>query len=432
MIEGSGGNKTRLRVLVLGAEGLIGRAVCEALQAAGHRPVRGIRRRQGSGGAGVDHVYVDFAQDTHPADWQARLLGIDAVVNAVGIFAEHGAQTFRRIHTQTPRALFAACREAGIARVVQVSALGADEHASSRFHRSKRAGDAALHAMVPGGTVLQPSLVFGAAGASSRMLMLLAWLPLAVLPGGGRQRIQPIHVEDLAALVVRLLEDDRRPACLAAVGPHALSLARYLALLRHALGGGRLRVIGVPTAWLARLGRLDGHWVDREALVMLDRGNTADAAPAVRRLGGEPRPPRRFLSRAEAADLRVLIAWRVWAVAGRTAVALVWLVTGVLSLGLYPVAGSLALLARVGLTGPFAQVALYGAALLDLALGLGTLLLRRQALRWAYLAQVALIVSYTAIITVALPEFWLHPFGPILKNLPMLALLGMLYATERR
>jgi uncharacterized protein YbjT (DUF2867 family) len=421
-----------MRVLVLGAEGLIGRAVCDALQAAGHRPIRGVRPRHGSRGAGVDRVYVDFAHDTHPADWQVRLLGVDAVVNAVGIFAEHGAQTFRRIHTQTPRALFAACREAGITRVVQISALGADEHATSRFHRSKRAGDASLHAMVPSGTVLQPSLVFGASGASSRMLMLLAWLPLAVLPDGGRQPVQPIHVDDLAALVVRLLEDDARPPRLAAVGPLPLSLARYLALLRHALGGGRLRVLAVPSGWLARLGRIGGGWVDREALAMLDRGNTADAALAAQWLGRPPRAPRQFLSRAEAADLRVLLGWRAWGALGRVAVALTWLFTGAVSLGLYPVRASLALLAQVGLHGGFAQVALYGAALLDLALGLGTLLLHGRALRLAYLAQAALIVSYTAIITVALPAFWLHPFGPILKNLPMLALIGALYATERR
>ena len=375
---------------------------------------------------------MDFAHDTHQTDWLPRLRGIDAVVNAVGIFAEHGAQTFRRIHTQTPRALFAACRAAGITRAVQISALGADEHATSRFHRSKRAGDAALHAMVPSGTVLQPSLVFGAAGASSRMLMLLAWLPLAVLPGSGRQRIQPIHVDDVAALIVRLLEDEARPPSLAAVGPQPLSLAHYLSVLRRALGGGRLRVLGIPTAWLAHFGRLGGHWVDREALAMLDRGNAADAGPATRWLGHSPRPPRLFLSRAEAADMRVLLAWRVWAQVARVAVALVWLVTAVLSLGVYPVAGSFDLLDQVGLHDPLASAALYGGALLDLVLGIATLALRGRALRITYLAQVALILSYTGIISIALPAFWLHPFGPILKNLPMLALIGALYATERR
>jgi hypothetical protein len=130
--------------------------------------------------------------------------------------------------------------------------------------------------------------------------------------------------------------------------------------------------------------------------------------------------------------MRVLLAWRVWSLVGRIAVALVWLVTAALSLGLYPVEDSFALLAQVGLHGPMASAALYGGALLDLALGIATLALRGRALRMTYLAQVALILSYTAIITIALPAFWLHPFGPILKNLPMLALIGALYATERR
>jgi hypothetical protein len=264
------------------------------------------------------------------------------------------------------------------------------------------------------------------------MLMLLAWLPLAVLPGSGRQRIQPIHVDDVATLVVRLLEDERRPDCLAAVGPQPLSLARYLGVLRHALGGRRLRVLGIPTAWLARFGRLGGHWVDREALAMLDRGNTADVAATTQWLGHPPRPPRLFLSRAEATDMQGLLAWRVWSLVGRAAVALVWLATAVLSFGVYPVAGSLALLDHAGLRGPMAYAALYGGGLLDLALGIATLALRGRALRLAYLAQITLILSYTAIITVALPVFWLHPFGPILKNLPMLALIGALYATERR
>lgn len=424
------GDEAGLRVLVLGADGLIGRAVCAALRAAGHRPVRGIRRKQPSDRPGVGRVYVDFAHDVQPADWLPRLGQVDAVVNAVGIFAEHGAQTFRRIHVEAPRALFIACREAGIARVIQLSALGADAHARSRFHRSKRAADTALLTLVPSGTVLQPSLVFGRDGASSRLLMTLARLPLAVLPNGGRQHVQPIHVDDLAALVVRLLEQTSPPARLAAVGPRPITLARYLAILRHALGGGHLRVLAVPSAWLARLGKLGGRWLDPEALAMLERGNTADVEPVIAYLGHAPRPPRAFLDAASAADLRILLAWRAFAGLGRVAVALVWLVTGLVSLGLYPVRDSLALLARVGLTGMPAWIALYAAATLDLAYGIATLVLRRR--RWLYLLQALTIVSYTLIISVDLPEFWLHPYGPILKNLPLLVLIGALYATEPR
>ena len=83
-------------------------------------------------------------------------------------------------------------------------------------------------------------------------------------------------------------------------------------------------------------------------------------------------------------------------------VALVGLVTGILSLGVYPVSESYALLARVGLYGLTATVALYGAAGLDLALGIGTLVLRRRL--WLWRAQIALIAAYSLIIAFALPE----------------------------
>ncbi|MDQ4147499.1 MAG: DoxX-like family protein, partial [Pseudomonadota bacterium] len=91
---------------------------------------------------------------------------------------------------------------------------------------------------------------------------------------------------------------------------------------------------------------------------------------------------------------------------------------------------SYALLAHVGLTGWLATLALYGAALLDLALGIAILVCKRRRLLW--IAQVAVIFSYMGIISLRIPEFWLHPFGPILKNLPMLAAIWILYELERR
>ena len=87
------------------------------------------------------------------------------------------------------------------------------------------------------------------------------------------------------------------------------------------------------------------------------------------------------------------------------------------------------MLARVGLTGAVAHVALYGAALMDLAFGLGVFLMRDR--RWLWRAQMALIIGYSIIITIKLPEYWLHPFAPLLKNLPMLAAIVMLHEFEK-
>jgi hypothetical protein len=110
--------------------------------------------------------------------------------------------------------------------------------------------------------------------------------------------------------------------------------------------------------------------------------------------------------------------------------AAVWLVAGVVSMGIYPIDESYALLARVGITGSLAPPALYGAAALDIAFGLGTLFLRDRRFLW--IAQVILIGVYTVAITFFLPEFWLHPFGPLIKNLPILAVILLLYELEKR
>jgi hypothetical protein len=115
----------------------------------------------------------------------------------------------------------------------------------------------------------------------------------------------------------------------------------------------------------------------------------------------------------------------------RWSIAIMWLVSGFVSLGLYPVDSSLRLLALTGITTEWmAYAALYGAALLDIAFGVAIFALRGRPSLW--LAQIAVVVVYTAILTAYLPELWLEPFGPVLKNLPVLAALGVLYAAEER
>jgi hypothetical protein len=168
--------------------------------------------------------------------------------------------------------------------------------------------------------------------------------------------------------------------------------------------------------------------LDRESLGMLLRGNTAAASDVTALLGRPPRAVESFVEPPFASALanEARLAWLL--PLARTAVAFVWIVTGIVSLGVYPVEESYALLGRVGLTGGAATLALYGAALLDLAFGVGTLAMRRR--RWLYRAQMVLIVGYMAIITLCLPEYWLHPYGPLTKNLPRLAVILMLHEFE--
>ena len=163
---------------------------------------------------------------------------------------------------------------------------------------------------------------------------------------------------------------------------------------------------------------------------MLLRGNTAPAEPFARLLGRPPRAVDEFIAADDAPALRTQALLALWLPVLRVALAVMWLWTAAVSLGLYPIQDSLALLARVGLHGTSATLALYGAALLDLALGVLTLAAPATWRRPVWAAQLLLIAGYTLLITVFLPEYWLHPYGPISKNLPVLAAIGLLWALE--
>ncbi|MDQ9169325.1 NAD(P)H-binding protein [Oxalobacteraceae bacterium R-40] len=425
-------------ILLTGASGFIGRHLAHALTAAGHEVIAAVRDPGNRPDSVSQAVAADFTKDFSEADWLPRLAGVDVAINAVGIIREHGAQTFNAIHSRAPRALFAACAQAGVRRIIQISALGADAHAQSRYHLTKKEADDFLASLPVQSLIIQPSLVYGQDGASAHMFNLMASLPLIPLPGSGQQQIQPVHVDDVVATILALLEQELPSGTrLAVAGPLAMSLRDFLAQLRQAMGLGAAHFMPVPGI-LMRLGALAGKWMpgallDPETLQMLERGNIAgneDNQRLQALLGRQPRPVAQFIPASTARDTGRLakLDWLLPVL--RISIALVWIITSIVSLGLYPVEDSYALLARVGITGMLAPLMLYGAALLDLAFGIAILVFKKRY--WLWLAQLAVILFYTLIISWKLPEFWLHPYGPLLKNLPMLAAIWLLFEWEKR
>lgn len=419
-----------MRILLTGATGFIGQHLLRALLADGHEVVCPLRR-PGPEHAGVLWMTADFTQDTDKKIWLARMQGIDAVINAVGIFRESGAQTFAALHTATPRALFDACVEAGVGTVIQLSALGADAQATTAYHLSKKAADEHLAALPLNAYIVQPSLVYGRAGTSASAFKTLASMPFSLRFGRKPQLVQPIHVDDLCAAILGLLRAGVPAGRIALVGPRALPFIEYLAALRDAMGMGRLRVVTLPDG-LARAaaklgGLLPGALLDPDTLSMLDRGNSADPE-ATRKLVGRPlRDIASFIE--DPADERrsAKLNWLLPVL--RLSIAFVWIATAIVSYGVYPVERSYLLLWQTGIPPLLQPLMLYGAATFDLLLGVAILFVRRA---WIWYVQLALIGFYTVVIALKLPEFLIHPYGPLTKNIPMLAAIWLLAEIDKK
>ncbi|MGY0193872.1 NAD-dependent epimerase/dehydratase family protein [Leptothrix sp. BB-4] len=274
------------KVLLTGASGFIGRHIQAALVAAGHTVVP-VSRRHG----------VDLAGLTSASRWRPHLAGVDRVIQAAGIIGETGRQTFDLLHVQAPLALFEACVETGVTRVVQLSALGADAGAFSAYHRSKFTADEGLRRLPIDSFVLRPSLVYGepgdadAEGTSSALFRRLARWPCLPVVGDGRQAIQPIRLGDLVETVMRCLHAQPARRTLDAVGPEAITFADWLQRLRAAQGLPPARLLHVPPALvqaLMRAGAPFSPMLRVDNLRMLQAGNVADVAPLAAFLGRMP------------------------------------------------------------------------------------------------------------------------------------------------
>jgi nucleoside-diphosphate-sugar epimerase len=432
-----------MRVLVLGAGGFIGGRIAGTLLARGHdvtpcdRDGAVLRRYY----PGQQVVEADLARDGVPA-WLPRLAGADAVVNAAGALGGAGLEG---VHTSGPIALFDACAELGIAHVVQISALGADPAARSRFHLTKRAADehflrlrdaAASEGGRGGWCVVRPSVVIGRGGRSTALFSALAALPYPLQLGPGTWRVQPMHVTDLVRAMTELLEAPGPvPPRLDLVGPEPMTTDDLTRALRRWLGLREAPFLPLPAPLLRLVveagGAIGGGMLTRETLDMLARGNTADVQPAAEALGWRPRPLAAALAAnpATEADLwhaRLLPIHPTL----RLGLAVVWIGSGLISAFVTPLAHSHALLAALGVHGAMATLVTLGGAALDVALGLALLLLPRRT-RLIGAAQIAVMLLFTVLATTAVPEAWADPFGPLLKNIAVLVATLALMAIGR-
>ena len=420
------------RILLIGASGFIGRHLAAALADKDHQICYGYHRTQPLNN--MPAIPVDF-RATDPASWAQKLTDIDIVVNCAGVVH---SPDIEKIHHLGPAALFQACAKMPVKKLIHLSALGAHPQEQTLYQQSKGRAEQVLSAISPADlswSILRPSVVIGQGGASTTLLMAIAALPCLPRFVKDQWQIQPVAIHDLTALILKLIEaPNPLPPHLDVVGPEAVTLSQLLLTLRCSLGqNSKPPFIPFPTWLLSMMGRLGPlfgqHPLNKDIIAMMQQHNRADPAPCQQYLGRPLRTIADFLC-LQTPPVGDQLAARLFFIKPmlRLSLAFLWIITGLCSAGLYPVDDSLSLLADLGFQGVFAKILLFGGAGLDLCLGF--LLLINYRLPLIATLQLTVILLYS-LIALGLPDsYWLHPFAPLLKNIPIAVATLTLIALE--
>ena len=223
-------------VTVFGGSGFVGRSVVRALCKRDYRIRVAVRRPELAGHlqplGKVGQIHAVQANLRYPTSVEAAMRGADAAINLVGILTEGGAQTFDAVQAAGASAVAKAASAAG-ARMVHVSAIGADENSLSRYARSKAAGEKAVLAAVPSATIMRPSIMFGPEDQfTNRFAALARMSPMLPLVGGGVTRLQPVYVGDVATAVADAVDGKTKAGATYELGgPEVLTMREIMQII---------------------------------------------------------------------------------------------------------------------------------------------------------------------------------------------------------
>jgi len=209
-------------ITVFGGSGFLGRHVVRALAKRGYRIRVAVRRPdlathlQPLGRVGQIHAVQ--ANLRYPGSVAAAVRDSHVVINLVGILFERGRQQFDTVQAMGAEAVALAASAHG-ARLIHVSAIGANEHSTSAYARSKAKGEKLVLAAVPGATILRPSILFGPEDDFfNKFASIARFAPALPLIGGGATRFQPVYVADVADAIVKAVEGATAPGAIYELG----------------------------------------------------------------------------------------------------------------------------------------------------------------------------------------------------------------------
>src|SRR3984957_2953422 len=194
---------------VFGGTGFVGRRVVRHLRESGTRVRIVSRHRRLGEDDGIEQIAAD-AHDEHSV--KAAVAGADGVVNAIGLYVEHGSDTFHTMHVETAARIASVARRVGAKRLLHLSGIGADAASPSPYIRSRGEGEAAVQTAFPGAVIIRPAVMVGSDdGFLTTILKLLRVLPAYPIFGDGRTRLQPACADDVAAAITQLLGQSQKP-----------------------------------------------------------------------------------------------------------------------------------------------------------------------------------------------------------------------------
>lgn len=238
-------------VTIFGGSGFIGKYVVRELAMAGYR-IRVVGRSP------------ELAKDLRPYGYVGQIVAVKgdirnseelpalikgsyAVINLVGILRESGKQRFDAIHAQAPERLAKAAKEAGIPKFVHMSAM-VDPESKSRYAKSKLNGEKAVTAAFPESYIIKPSVVFGPEDNFFNFFARLSSIsPFLPLIGGGKTKMQPVYVGDVALAIKKVVTDEIKPGAYQLGGPEALTFKQILNRVLEYTGRKRL-LLNLPFA----------------------------------------------------------------------------------------------------------------------------------------------------------------------------------------
>jgi len=236
------------------------------------------------------------AADLHDeAAVAAALAGAHGAVNAVSLYVEHGRDSFDAVHVEGAARLARHAREAGVERLVHVSGIGADPGSAAPYIRARGRGELAVTEAFGAATLVRPAVMFGPDDAFlTRLVKLVRTLPVYPMFGSGQTRLQPVHVDDVAEAIARILDGSGgadRP-CYELGGPRVYTYQELLQSIALAMGT-RVRTVPMPFAvWRALAGVaefLPGTPLTRNQIALMKRDNVAsDDLPGLPELSVTP------------------------------------------------------------------------------------------------------------------------------------------------